>query len=95
MCNPLWRRALEQADLSRSLPERQVPDVEPHEPVLRVVERLGHRADDAGAETLPIMNEAVATWAPRPGRLGPIFAEPTMTPSMTATTVRPGARSSQ
>lgn len=41
------------------------------------------------------MKEAVATWAPRPGRLGPIFAEPTTTPSIVATTVRPGAASSQ
>lgn len=27
---------------------------------------------------------------PRPGRFGPIFAEPTTTPSSTATTVCPG-----
>ena len=36
------------------------------------------------------MKEAVATWAPRPGRFGPILAEPTILPSSTATTVRPG-----
>ena len=40
------------------------------------------------------MKEAVAIWAPRPGRLGPIFAEPVMVPSpVTATTVCPGGSS--
>jgi hypothetical protein len=32
----------------------------------------------------------VATCDPRPGRFAPIFAEPTMTSSLTATTVWPG-----
>ena len=39
------------------------------------------------------MKLAVAIWAPRPGRFGPIFAEPaTVSPSV-ATTVRPGGPS--
>jgi len=37
------------------------------------------------------MKLAVATCAPRPGRFGPIFAEPGISIPSTATTVRPGA----
>ena len=36
------------------------------------------------------MKLPVATCEPRPGRFGPIFAEPTTTPFSTATTVSPG-----
>jgi len=39
------------------------------------------------------MKEAVATWAPRPGRFGPIFAEPRIASPSTATIVRPGGSS--
>ena len=40
------------------------------------------------------MKDAVATWLPRAGRLGPAFADPsTEPPSSTATTVRPGGDS--
>ena len=37
------------------------------------------------------MKEAVATWAPLPGRFGPILAEPRMVSASQSTTVRPGA----
>ena len=36
------------------------------------------------------MNDAVPTWSPRPGRLGPILALPRIRPSSSSTTVSPG-----
>ena len=41
------------------------------------------------------MKDAVPMWSPCPGRFGPIFAVPTMTPSISATTVLPGGCSIQ
>ncbi len=41
------------------------------------------------------MNDAVPTWSPREGRLGPIFAVPSTRPSSSRTTVSPGGCSIQ